>query len=76
MNTEFKCLINATKLSWKFLQNKVRGPDLQRLTDVGVFTQLSTSLSMELNKVIHCYKPGLANPKIRAKRVHHFWRII
>lgn len=48
----------------KFLQNKVRGPDLQRLTDVGVFTQLSTSLSMELNKVIHCYKPSLANPKI------------
>lgn len=76
MKTEFKCLINATKFSWKFLQNKVKGPDQQRFTYVGVFTQLSTSLSMELNKVVHCYKPGLANPKIWAKRVHHFWRII
>lgn len=45
MKTEFKCVINATKFSCKFLQNKVKGPDLQRFTYVGVFTQLHCQLS-------------------------------
>lgn len=40
MKIDFPCLINATKRSWKFLQNKVKDPDLQRFTYVGVFTQL------------------------------------
>lgn len=40
MKTDFKCLINATKCSSKFPQDKVKGPDLQRFTYLGVFTQL------------------------------------
>lgn len=39
MKTDFKYLISTTKCSWKFPQKQVKGPDLQKFTYVGVFTQ-------------------------------------